>query len=485
MTTSLSSIPERPRSRAPRWGTIAAALVALYAVAAVPLILLMGVRGRPGDDQINFHEPAVRTFAAQLPTPDLHDYLSATTPGYHLALAPLVRFVTGDVRILQLAGASFTVLLLVVLARAVATRTVSWVESAVVCLPFICSMYVFQAGVWLVPDNAGWLMVLLCLALALREPFTIRTVVLGGLALLGVVLFRQVHLWAAGVLWAAAWLAPGIDNPGRLGQLFTRLPQRLRSLAPMLLASIPAFVVLAIFVRMWGGLTPPSFQGQYKGLNFAAFAFVLSLLGIGSAFFGGYLVDAAANSLRRHRLLLVLAAAGGAAIAIIPPTTYSQAAGRWTGIWSAAAKLPTIAGHTSPVMVVLSTIGAVTLALWCLSLRPRDRWIFLGALFGFAASQVFVAQLWQRYSEPFVLMLLALMAVRVEPTSGEWELTRKMLRPARLGSVALFAAMLAGLAGLTISRFPPAAVYDLKILNPVQKSTPSSSSTPPPHPAVP
>lgn len=458
----------------PGWGKPALLLAVMYLAAAIPLILFMGPRGRPGEDQVNFHEPAVHTFAAQLPKPDVGDYLSATTPGYHLVLACVERVISGEAWVLQLAATAFTVLLLVLLVRTVwSFSQCGRLETLVLCLPFACSMYVFQAGVWMLPDNAGWLFVLACLALALTKPFGGRTILLGGLALVGVVLFRQVHLWVAGPLWAAAWLAPGIDPPGGARELLTRLPQRVRSLAPMALASAPAFAILAWFAWRWGGLTPPSFQGQYSGVNFAGYAFVLSLIGLGSVFFSFYLLDPLIDMLHRRRGEAALACLAGVVVAVLPPTTFDTHAGRFGGMWNAVAQAPSIAGHTSPVIMVLSAFGALMLLAWCLALSLRDRWIVLGAWFGFATAQVLSYQLWQRYSEPMVLMMLALMAARSRGSCASGVLTDRLLRPLRIGAVGMLALLLAVLTAITTSRFGPAAVYDLKKINP-----PSATPTP-------
>ncbi len=479
MTSTMPLAETTVRHPGPPYRTrVAVVLVALYLAAAIPMILLLGPRGRPGEDQINYHEPVVRTFAEQLPSPELSDYLSATTPGYHLVLAAIERALSPGTSALQLAGACFTVLLLVLLARTVCSHAIqtegSWRESLVLCLPFACSMYVLHAGVWMLPDNAGWLFVLACLALALRAPFDRRTIVLGGMALVGLVLVRQVHLWAAGVLWAAAWLAPGIDPPGGVRQLLTRVPDRMRSLTPMLIASLPAFLVLGAFMRLWGGLVPPTFQNQYSIINFSSYAFVLSLLGIGSVFFVGYLVDPFADLMKKSkRRTIVLAAIAGAVAAILPSTTFSVSDGRSSGLWNLVKVVPTIAGHTSPVIVVLSAFGAAMLALWCRALPPRERWIFLGALFGFATGQAFVGQIWQRYNEPMVLLTLALMAACSRPTGASPVYVHRLLTPVRIGGVAALAIVLAALSAYTISRFGPAAAYDINKLNPQKhQSTP-------------
>lgn len=462
----LHSVPGTDATPARAWRAVACVLVGVYLGTALPLIFLMGARGRPGEDQVNYHLPAVLKFARELPAPDLHDYLSATTPGYHLFLAGLARTISEDPRFLRASAAIFSVLLLVVLARTIARScTGTALEVFALCAPVLASTYVFQAGVWLLPDNAGWLMVLVCLALALAEPFRGKHILLAGIALLGVVLVRQVHLWVAGPLWAAAWLAPGLAPPGGVGSLLTRFPARVKSLAPMVLASVPAFGVLAWFVRMWGGLTPPTFQGQYSSVSLAAFPFLLSLVGLGSVFFVGYLADPLADALRpRHRRVVLLAAAVGAVAAIVPNTTYSVP-NRASGLWNLVKIVPTIAHHTSPVLVLGSALGAGALAVWWRALPPRVAWILFAALGAFGAAQAMSGQVWQRYNEPMVLLTLSLMASHARPIGMAPMLTARLLAPIRIGGVCMLACILLAISILTISRFGPAATYDIRLIN--------------------
>ncbi|HLX38053.1 MAG TPA: hypothetical protein VKR29_09640, partial [Candidatus Binataceae bacterium] len=72
--------------RAGGWDS--AATVLIYAAIALP-----GFFGSApfsdNYDEIKYHLPAIRQFAAQLPHPDLSAYSSATTPLYHLMMAGL------------------------------------------------------------------------------------------------------------------------------------------------------------------------------------------------------------------------------------------------------------------------------------------------------------------------------------------------------------------------------------------------------------
>ena len=52
-------------------------------------------------DQRQYHEPTILTFAEQWPSVDLINYPSATSPGYHLVIAVVARYISHDLVVLQ------------------------------------------------------------------------------------------------------------------------------------------------------------------------------------------------------------------------------------------------------------------------------------------------------------------------------------------------------------------------------------------------
>ncbi len=409
-----------------------ALVVGLFALPAWVVILAGILPGRMASDQLLFHEVAVRVFAEQLPSPNLADYRSATTPGYHLVLAGLDASVGLNRAALQLAGSLFTVGLLG-LAAWLAYRGGARGAAAALCAPLVASLYIWPAGVWLLPDNAGWLGVVGVLAIALHGRTTAHFV-LGGVVLAALVWMRQIHLWAAAPLWLSAWLGYKLveqqaeETPGassgwiaslraEFAWMLSRPGPRVKRTAIAVACTIPAFGFVAWFAWMWGGLTPPLFQeggdlaGGHQGVNLAAPAFVLALFGLFTPFFAGILHVPGQRLVRECKAGLLVAALAGVLIAAVVPTSYDKAAGRWTGLWNIVQKVPAPMDR-SPVIIALAAAGAVALVFWCAALSRRDRWIFLSAIAGFAAALTATHELWQRYVEPFVLILLVLMASR-------------------------------------------------------------------------
>ncbi len=407
--------------------------VGVFLAGATVLWALHWTRGRAACDQYEYHLPAILRFAQELPRPELHDYLSATTPGYHLVLAGVARLASPDAQLLQIVASVFTVALLVVFAgalgRAGARRERNWLELGALALPVAACPYVFTSGVWLLPDNAGWALALLTVLHFLRNPRRAGTLIVCSILLVLLVLVRQSHLWAAAPICAAAWLSSTADDdPSIDGALSAPMPR----VAPMLkaiIACVPAIAVLGAFVWLWHGLTPPFFARQHlvandSRINWATVPFILSLVAVFSPFYLGWLWPGVSKLWRESRPLLAIIAGTALVWSIIPETTFLREP-RSSGLWNVVEALDKVgaviswhgAPHTSPLIVLLAPIGAVMLAGWLTLVNDRRRWIAGAAVAAFVATQSANANCWQRYHEPFLLMLFPLIAARYGATA--------------------------------------------------------------------
>lgn len=410
----LSQRAPQSTRRADQWAA-AIVLSALFLAGALPLILTDRERGRAADDQIMWHLPAIRQFARQIPRPDFHDYPSATTPLYHLLVATADRWVTSDIRALRLVGALFTVGLLATLGAALARRAPAWMAIAL-CLPMVTSLYVLGSGAWLLPDNAGWWGVLAVMLVCFRRRVDRWTYIVGGVLLVLLVLVRQSHAWVAAPLWLAAWI--GSENGGPPP---APAASPVRRLALMVLATVPALAVLLYFFHLWHGPVPPSIQFFHdptravgKSWNPAVPATVLGVAGVLGVFFLDFIPR---QKSPRAIAFALEGAAVGLVLGVLPVSTYSHQAGRESGIWNLVPHAPVI-GDRSLVIAVLAMLGGAVLGWWCAALNRRDRWMFATAWASFIAAQTVNTTAWQRYYEPFVLIMLALTALRIE--RGRW-----------------------------------------------------------------
>lgn len=426
----------------------------VFFVACLGFILTGRVPTRAAYDQMHYHEPTIRLFAPQLPRPDFYDYYSATTPGYHVVLAVVARIVPDSTQALQVASALIGSLLIGLLAAACASiftrarasdapaspprsRVLTTLLPAALALPLGCSMYVFQSGAWLLPDNAGWFLALCVCLLVLRavSPHARAReglILLAGLVVAFVVFTRQSHAWTAGVVWLGGWLASGLastlapasraesradahPDPFRLAlmrnALFTSIPKRVAWAAAAAMATIPAILTLLYFVNLWDGLTPFRFQYQHQGKSPAALAMTLALVGLFSIFLAPIILPLLARLWNHARWAIFTALAIALLATLIPNTTYSIDDGRWTGLWNLVRATPSIANHISPLLLALALLGSVSLVAW-LSAWPTwpQRLVIVAMLLGCTAAVAAGSELWPRYLEPLVLIVIALSA---------------------------------------------------------------------------
>lgn len=463
-------------------------LAALTGLAAMVTIASQATIERAAFDQDRFHLRVVEAFSEQWPRFDFSDYASATTPGYHLLLAAVHRFGGSEPDLLRLAGAAWAVVLAGVLAWACAARAGSARWGLVLALPACASPYVFASGTHLLPDNAGWALVLAVMLAAAamtrpaperarggggggggRDAGVMRDLVargtFAGLLLVALVWFRQVHVWAAGMIWLAAMLggwragagAVRGDANGAAGGSGVRggggAPGTVRArwrgaalgAAAGVMVTGPALLSVAYFVRLWGGPVPPQFQvvnaagadpgaTAVVGMNPAVPGFVLAVVGAWGVFFAGALWPTLWAAPRRTLRAAGLGACVGALLSAAAPSSYSLSAGRFSGLWNLVLHTPVVA-ERSPVMIALSAAGGAVLGAFWVALgraegrgRGRgvgagasvklERWVWAAGLLGFVAAHTAGTLAWQRYVEPLGLVLLALMSASVAGAGG-------------------------------------------------------------------
>ncbi|MEL6499189.1 MAG: hypothetical protein AAGJ54_10530 [Planctomycetota bacterium] len=438
---------------------IGAAGLALATFTIYAALVLIGFESqRAAFDARAYHLVVIEGFTATWPVADVSNYLSATTPGFHWLLAGAAKFGASQVT-LELIAAGIGALLVGALAWW-AARESRWGLGWVVALPLAASAYVVHAGTTVLPDNAGWLGVLAVLLLCLRPPAGLAWIAVG-LAMLGLVLLRQSHVWAAGGVVAAGWL--GASGSLLLGR--DVLARKTRRTLLAIATALPAVAVLALFVWVWGGLVPPTFAGQSGGahpdvqsrLSLIAPAYILMLAGLYAPFFAAWWWGGLRESWQRAAVFAAAGAVVGVVLALIGPSTFSLEAGREGGYWRLIQAGPVVGDRTSVVLLVLSAFGGAMAGACGSALPARRRWLLLVALAGFAAAQVVNANTWQRYYEPFVLLLLAVASAlcargdRDDGTLGPLP-QPSPVRAWRVAGPIVLAVGLAGLTATTLGR---------------------------------
>jgi hypothetical protein len=342
-------------------------------------------------DERLFHLPTIQRFASQLPTPDLSDYDSATTPLYHLVLSAIAMVIGDGITGLRVANLAISLATLVVAWRVMR----AWgppLSATLFTGVLAASPYFIGPAARLSTDNAALLGVFAAIGLMTPERAKPRTATL---AITVALLTRQLHAWLIGLmLWRAI---RDQDN-------------RLRWLA---LTTVPV-LALGAFVAAWGGLTPPSFaKGHTAGLNIDTLVFKLGILGLYGGFFLPWLWP-----IIRLEKQKISAAVGVSLVllwAIYLP--YQADPNRWGGaIWQIAARTPELFSVPLSFWVLVPAGAAILTAIGLSGSRGRYLVLCVGlwTLAGLASARAY-----QKYSDPTILFVLG-MAAQHLPQPRRW-----------------------------------------------------------------
>ncbi len=401
---------------------LAIGVLIVHTALRVAVILGPGMGGPSAQDEHRFHIPVIERFGEQWPAPDVSEYHAAATPAHHLVLAFIESIASPSLETLRVLS-GLPVSLHIALLAWWCARRVGVVGAVALTLPLTFSPHVVAFSTLVLPESSSWLLVGALLMLACAKRFETAACVMGGALLLASVGVRQLTLWCAAPLWVAAWLgaAPLLHNPARvvpatvwpIDQPKARLVRSVICLA----CTLPAFGLIAWFVWLWGGLVPPVFQSAEaalaidgavvnQGRSPASGAFVLSILGLAGLAFTPLVIR---PLLERRSLVTRWALLGGAVgllAALIPLTSYDMESGRWGGLWKGVRLAPVFADR-SVFIAALSTLGGAMTGVLVLALPPtRVRWVLLSALGAAIVAHAMGAQLFQRYIEPLLLIVL-------------------------------------------------------------------------------
>lgn len=391
-----------------RGGWPALVLCICFGVLVWPAIL----SGRGGTseywDQRNYHEPVIRAFAEQWPRVDLVNYRSATSPGYHLGLAILSRYVTHHQGVLQLVSSLFS-LGFVLTVWWYAARGVGGWRALALSAPLLASSYLLSGAIWLTTDNAAWLFVALALGGVAHRALTPGRAIVSGVHATIATFIRQIHVWLAGPIAVAA--------------LFDRPRSGGARIAVAIAVMLPIALVAVLFL-LWKGLMPPAYVSIHnQGANPALIPFSLALLGAYGLFFvPAFGLRTTVDVLKKPMTWLI--ALGVFAICASVPTAHSEGAGRWGGsMWELVRRMPVVADR-SMVIPPMAAAGALVLCLARQAAanagRTRAATVLLVALGFWAAAQSMNSQAWQRYSDPIILMSLAWFASLAPLSRAGW-----------------------------------------------------------------
>lgn len=371
-------------------------------------------------DMVKFHLPQIN-YHIQHPFQFIdYEATSATTPGHHFLFAWVSILFGYDA-----VGEDTIVLRLLNVLMGMGLIVVAWItfyrlkEDALVAtalaLPLVGSNYVLTASIWINTDNGAMLFFALTLFSML---FYAERVYLSAIFVLLMVMWRQIYLPVVGALAFPA-LLPG-----------DRKKTAVRAVATVL----PTILVIGIYAKAWGGLTPGTTQLYNKfTLNLSVPLHALALTGLFAIPYALLLKPTWTDlDARGRKIVGGVGGAIGLVSWLIAASTYDNDGGRWGSlIWVIAKKSPGVGDKTFAVLV-LAVLGAVVLTAmgWRAIVEryyPIELMMLLAYFAGYSA-QVFA---WQRYIEPAIFLVLGVYCARSMKEAPRWA----ALGPAGMGVV--------------------------------------------------
>ncbi|WP_148281425.1 hypothetical protein [Tsukamurella sp. 1534] len=392
--------PSRERRETSRRWLEPAAAGAIVTAASVVVAWGGVVVTSAGDDQARFHLPSVMLLRATAPDFDLVGMPTATGPLYHAVVAALAGLFGLGPAGTQAVGSIFAVLLAVVAVHHVQPLP-TWVARAVAVAPLLLSAYYWQSALWMLTDDAAMLFAFGALALSTRSAGA-RGQLAVGVLIAAAIATRQNSVWLLVPACAAHVVCGPGGRPAWPGA------------AAVARLCLPGVAVLGALVAVWGGVAPPA--GRAMNAMHTSPAAPSYVAAVAAVFLTPVLLAAVDTaSIRRH---FAIASAMGVLVAV-PALTFPSAAtaapddSRRGGlVWALVGAFPDLGGR-SPVLVVLAFAGGFVATVLTLTLPARCAAVLAGSLVALAVVLVSGAQLYQKYVELPVAVLVVLVLVQL------------------------------------------------------------------------
>ena len=357
-------------------------------------------------DQNLHHLPAIIAFSQHPGKPITNDF-SPNIPGYYVLFGVVRHWITSSVVGLRLVNLLLTAGLVCTLALALLPGCPP-VLTVFLAGPFLFSDSVFIRGIWLNTDNPAWWAILVLVLMALHgRTGTLLACTAAGLAAVAAVSIRQNHVWVIPFMLFAAFLGSG-QRPRIERAAFVRA-------FAMAAAMLPALGIVAWFVFKWHGLVTPRFQRVHQGFSLSSVPMTFTLIAVFGAFYATTIRCVIRDRWMRDRAGFVRYIKLGLAVGVVAAVSAHTNYVPWFrdhGIWLIARSTPVYFGR-SLMIALLAMVGGVAASVFLLVSASRDRWVLSAALIAFLIAQSMHDAEFERYYEPFVLILLALATSRV------------------------------------------------------------------------
>ena len=348
-----------------------------------------------GADELCYHYPVIQKFAVEFPRLDLSDYQSATTPLFHILFALAGKAVGFELYKLRFLNVLVSYLAVWVLFRLLhRDLRVGRGQALTFALLFALSPYFFGASFILLTDNLALLFCFLTLraAMKFRQTNRLRDFAVTSGLMAACLLTRQIHFWLT--LIAGYYLATS--------------PLRIQAKAGGLTVMAACLLPLGLLMITWRGLVPPSFSG-YEGtpFNIRPVNYFLALVGLYAFLCAPQMIT---QQFAPRWQLGVLVVAGVVLLVLRP---MSWVFGDDGYLWRVSAHVPAVYS-SSVVFWLLVPMGLI--AIYDYAVGPDRESLPLVYLAAFALVSLSNRVVYQKYYDPFALLLVFLLTGRRSST---------------------------------------------------------------------
>jgi hypothetical protein len=321
---------------------------------------------------------------------------TATGPLYHLVVAlisgPLDLSEAGT----QIAGALFAAALAALGVWNVQSVPSLYLRTLAVS-PLLFSAYFWESALWMLTDDAAILFTMAALILLGRDLNNQRQVAIGML-IAGAIATRQTSVWA---------LVPAVSV-----FLYSLHDRSCRSIIGGLARlGVPGVAVLVVLTTMWGGLTPPAGQANASSQSWTSISFVFA---VAACFAVPVFIATLRTDIVRGRIcfatIVGLIVALPAIVFESSATSFPDDSRRGGVLWSVVAEFPDVSGR-SLILAVLSFVGGFVCTVLFYVLNRRTAIMLASSTLALASAMAPGAQLYQRYAELPIAMMVVLTIV--------------------------------------------------------------------------
>jgi len=379
---------------------------------ALPVIVLLYMYANlEAFDEHFFHLAAVRQIALHWPSLDLvTDSVSASPPFYHWLLAGLGKVTGTSLLSYRLWNVLATAIMLAGLFLWLRTYCLPD-ETLLLMLPLVACSYILKSAVWVMTDNIGMMFLTLMLLVMLRDRPRHAVVAAATMLAAAMILSRQIYMWALMPMFV--WIASewAVSRPWLRSAWPQWQEKNAASPFPMrmIVWTLLPLLALSWLLVEWKGIVPPKWRGATLSVTMLPIAYACTL----AALFAPLLMPGKVWKTvqeKTSRIWIAVGACGGLYCAIIGASTPDLVAGRWGGyVWSIVDRLP-VYYDRSLLFIILAPAGGAVLMLLA-------RFVYLratkcaamtwgAAMVGWLSSSVINRQVFQRYYEPPMLLML-------------------------------------------------------------------------------